>query len=60
MEASKAPNSQELAAESDRVKQFAQLLPFVFKREDLMLCKRPDYPNRELTLVPAEIVDTII
>lgn len=40
MQALKAPSLDELAAETDQVKQFAQLLPFVLKRDDLMLCKR--------------------
>lgn len=56
----KAPTPNELAAESDRVKQLAKLMHFVFERNDLLLCQRPDDPYRELTLVPTETDDTII
>lgn len=55
-----ALTTDELAAESDRVKQLSHLLPFAFEHNDFLLCKRPDDLDRELTLVPAEIVDTII
>lgn len=60
MQTSKAPTPDKFEADLDRLKQLAQLLPCVFERYDLVSCKRPDDPDRELTSEPAEIVETII
>lgn len=35
-------------------------MPFVFEKDDQLYCSRLDNQERELTLVPTEIVDSFI
>lgn len=59
-QAAKAPTPDKLAGKSSCMEKFAQLMPFMYGEEKLLLYKQPDDTERKLTLVPAEIVDSII
>ena len=54
------PSADELAGLSSRMKAFAQLYNQISIREDVIVIKRHDDPERELTVVPSSKVDMII
>ena len=60
IEKKQCPSADELAGLSSRMKAFAQLYDQLSLREDVIVIKRHDDPERELTVVPSSKVDMII
>ena len=60
IEKKQCPSADELAGLSSRMKAFAQLYDQLSIREDVIVIKRHDDPERELTVVPSSKVDMII
>ena len=60
LETNQVPTPDELAAQSAHVKEYAQLREQLILRDGLILLRREDDPQRELVIVPAELVERII
>ena len=60
LEAGEVPTADLLAAQSARVKEFAQLFDQLKLRDGLLFLRRSDDPERELIVVPARLVDRVI
>ena len=60
LDAKQRPSADELAALSGRMKSLAQLFDQISVRDQVLVIKRDDDPERELTLVPSAKVEHII
>ena len=60
IDSKQTPSADELAPLSNRMKILAQLIDQVSTREEVLVIKRLDDPERELTLVPSAKVEHII
>ena len=60
LETGEVPVPDVLAAQSARLKEYAQLREQLMLRDGLIFLKRADDPERELIVVPANLVERII
>ena len=56
----KQPTPEEIAEFSARVKEFVQIADQTQIREKVLILKRVEDPERELIMVPAELVERVI